>query len=112
VYALGLPAAAISILLLLGGKNWSLWLGGLIYLAWGAFGYWAEFVKKIQWRNPPRWPIFIPYVFLYLATNMFYWWPVALIRRPLWNVYAVLFIISTVLNAISHKGPGVEGRSA
>ena len=35
VYALGVPAAAVSILLLLGGKTWSLWLGGFLYLVWG-----------------------------------------------------------------------------
>jgi len=105
VYALSIPAVAISILLLLGGKPWYLWIGGFIYLVWAIYGYWVEYVQKIQWRTPPRWEILVPYVFLYLATVMFYWWPVGLISRPLWYVYAVLFAISTVLNATSHKGP-------
>jgi hypothetical protein len=104
VYGLGIPAAAISILLLLGGKTWYLWISGLIYLIWGIYGYSIEYVHKIQWRNPVRWGILAPYVFLYLATIMFYWWPLALISRPLWYVYAALFVISTVLNATSHKG--------
>jgi len=108
VYALGIPAAVLSMFLLLGGKTWSLWIGGFIYLAWGIFGFWIEYVRKIQWRNPPRWPIFGPYVILYLATIMFYWWPLALISRPLWNAYAVLFVISTALNATSHKMPDDE----
>ena len=105
VYALSIPAVAISILLLLGGKPWYLWIGGFIYLVWAIYGYWVEYVQKIQWRTPPRWEILVPYVFLYLATVMFYWWPVGLISRPLWYVYAVLFAISTVLNTTSHKGP-------
>jgi len=104
VYALGIPAAAISILLLLDGEAWYLWIGGFLCLAWGAFGYSVEYVKKIQWRNPIYWPIFVPYIFLYLATIMFYWWPLGLISRPLLYGYTVLYIISTALNATSHKG--------
>jgi hypothetical protein len=35
---------------------------------------------------------------------MFYWFPLALIQRPLWFVYAVLFSASSVLNITSHTG--------
>lgn len=104
VYALSIPAVVVSVLLLAGRKPWSLWIGGLIYLIWAIFGYSVEYVKRIRWRNPIRWPIFGPYVFLYLATIMFYWWPLALISKPLWYVFAILFIVSTVLNVSSHKG--------
>jgi hypothetical protein len=104
VYALSVPAATVSLLLLLGGKTWSLWLGGFIYLIWATLGYTVEYVKGIQWRNPIRWSIFAPYVILYLATVMFYWWPLALVNRTLWYMYAVLFIISTILNITSHNG--------
>jgi len=72
VYALGVPAAAASLLLALGGKPWSLWLSGFLYLAWAAFGCTVEYAIEIQWRSPIRWPIFGPYVVLYLATVMFY----------------------------------------
>lgn len=105
VYALSIPAAVVSLLLLWGGKPWTLWLGGFLYLVWAAFGYVVEFVREIRWRNPPRWPILGPYVALYLATNMFYWWPLGLLYRPLWYYSALLFVVSTVLNATSHKGP-------
>lgn len=112
VYALSMPAVVVSILLLLGGKAWSLWIGGFIYLIWAIYGYTVEYAKGIQWRNPIRWPIFGPYVFLYLATIMFYWWPLGLISRPLWYVYAVLFIVSTTLNITSHKGSKDRSQSA
>jgi len=111
VYALSVPAVVVSVILLLGGKTWSLWLGGFIYLVWAIYGYTVEYAKRIRWRNPIRWPIAGPYLFLYLATVMFYWWPLALIRKPLWYVYAVLFIISTVLNLTSHKGPKDRSQS-
>jgi len=71
-------------------------------LIWAIFGYAVEYVKKIKWRNPIRGQILGPYVTLYLGTVMFYWWPLAPLYRPLWYVYAVLFVISMVLNLISH----------
>jgi len=102
VYALCIPAAVISIFLLRGGKSWSFWLGGFLFLLYAAFGYWVDYVVKIQWRNPLRLSIMFPYVFLYLATVMFYWWPLALLRRPLWFAFAILFVIGTILNITSH----------
>lgn len=105
VYALSIPAAVASVMQLLGGKVWWLWLGGFLFLVWAAFGYIVEYVKKIQWRTPPRWGIFGTYLVLYLATVMFYWWPLARLHKPLWVAFTVLFIISTAMNMASHKGP-------
>ena len=102
IYALSIPAVAISIILLMGGKPWSFWVGGFLFLVYAAYGYWVDYVKRIQWRNPPRLSVLLPYVFLYLGTVMFYWWPLALLSRPLWVVFAVLFIIGAVLNITSH----------
>lgn len=112
VYGMAIPAFLISILILLDGQAWYFWIGGFFCLAWGMFGYWVDYVKGIQWRSPPYWTVFIPYIFLYLATIMFYWWPVGLISRPLWYLYALLFILSTVLNVTSHKGIVEDGTQA
>jgi len=102
IYALSIPAAVISIILFLGGKSWSFWVGGFIFLVYAAYGYWVDYLRQIPWRNPLRLSIVFPYVFLYLATVMFYWWPLALLSRALWGVFAVLFVIGTVLNIMSH----------
>ena len=104
VYALSVPAVVVRLILLVGGKAWSLWLGGFIYLAWAIFGYTVEYVRKIEWREPILLPVFGPYILLYLATVMFYWWPLALIDRRLWYAYALLFVASTALNVTSHNG--------
>jgi hypothetical protein len=106
VYAFSVPAAIIAVLLLVGDKPWSLWVSGFLHLTWAIYGYAVEYVRKVRWRNPIRWPIFGPYVSLYLATIMFYWWPLGIVSRPLWYVYAVLFVLSTILNVSSHKGAG------
>jgi len=110
VYALSLLFAAVSLLMALGGMQWSFWIGGFIYLAWAGFGYIVEYLLKINWRTPPiKGAILGPYVILYLAVSMFYWFPLALIYKPLWYIYAFLFVINTYLNVTSHK---VAGKSS
>ena len=102
IYALSIPAIGISIVLLRGGKSWSFWLGGFIFIIYAAFGYWVDYISKIPFRNPLRLSILLPYAFLYLTTVMFYWWPLGLLSRQLWYVYAILFVIGTILNITSH----------
>jgi len=46
VYALCIPAVVISILHLMGGKSWSFWLGGFLFLGYAAFGYWIDYPKN------------------------------------------------------------------
>lgn len=108
VYALAIPALALSIAQIIAGKPWTLWLAGILYAIWASFGYYVEYVRHIEWRDPIRWPVIGPYVFLYLATIMFYWWPLWDLALPLWYVYTALFIIATYLNVTSHQRPGEE----
>ncbi len=102
VYSLCIPAAVISLVLLRGGKSWSFWLGGFLFVFFGAFGYWVDYVLRIPFRNPLNPRVLFPYATLYLATVMFYWWPLGILSRPLWYAYAVLFAIGTYLNITSH----------
>jgi len=107
VYSVGVLAAGASLLMLLKGMEWFFWIGGLIYLVWAAFGFVVEYINKVEWRQPIFWPVFGPYVLLYLATTMFYWFPLARISKPLWYIYALLFIASTILNITSHQKTSV-----
>ena len=107
VYALGVLGAGASLLMLLNGMKWFFWIGGLIYLVWAAFGFVVEYINKVEWRQPVYWPVFGPYVLLYLATTMFYWFPLARISKPLWYIYALLFVVSTILNITSHQKTSV-----
>jgi hypothetical protein len=106
VYALAIPAVIVSVILLSGGKPWYLWLAGFLFATWAIFGYVVDIARPVEWRSPILWSVFIPYVLLYLSSLMFYWWPLANIQRPLWFIYAVLFVLSTVLNLTSHTRPG------
>jgi hypothetical protein len=103
VYAISVPALILSWYMWRQNGPWVLWLGGVLYFVWAVFGFSVEYVAHITaWRSPVVWPILVPYVLLYLATVMFYWWPVGMINRPLWYIYACLFVISTWLNLSSH----------
>ena len=102
VYALAIPAATVSILLLRGGKPWGLWLSGFLFSVWAAYGFYIDIVRALPWRHPIVWPVFLPYVFLYTASQMFYWFPLGGLRREFWFIYAVLFVLSTFFNVTSH----------
>jgi hypothetical protein len=102
VYALAIPALAVSVILLRAGRPWYLWFAGFAYAAWASFGFVVEYVDPIDWRSPIVWPVFVPYIGLFLLAQMFYWWPLARIDRRLWIAYAVLFVMSTALNFASH----------
>ena len=103
VYTLALPAVVLSAAQIAAGKPWYLWLAGLLYAEWALFGYYVEYVAEIEWRSPIRWTVFIPYIGLYLATIMFYWWPLARLSEMLWYVYGALFLVATALNLASHR---------
>lgn len=102
IYLLGILFALSSLLILLGGKEWYFWLAGFLYLIWAIFGYIVEYHLKIEWRNPILWKIFIPYILLYLATTMFYWFPLAQINKIYWYIAGIMFVINTYLNTTSH----------
>lgn len=102
-YLLGAPALAVSMFLAWSGMSWSFWLGGVLQLVFSVYGAVVEYVRHIQWRSPWNWQVAGPYLTLYLAMMMFYWWPLGLISRKLWIAYALLFLVSTALNLSSHK---------
>lgn len=104
VYALALPAVIVSLVLLIAGKPWYLWAAGFLYVVWAIFGYVVDIARPIAWRSPVYLPVLLPYVLLYLASQMFYWWPLGTIQRSLWFIYAVLFVVSTIFNVSSHAG--------
>jgi hypothetical protein len=101
-YLLCIPAVIVSIVMLRAGKEWSFWIAGFIFLVWAVFGYVVEYRLGITWRDPVVWTVLVPYVLLYLSTTMFYWFPLGILSRPLWYIYAVLFALGTYLNITSH----------
>ena len=104
-YAFGLMGLPLGWWLLADGAPWQLYAGPILFAAWSAFGGWADRLARIEWRQPIRWNVFGPYVFLYLAAQMFLWWPLWDRWMAGWIVYLGLFAMSTALNLIGHVGP-------
>lgn len=102
VYAMAVPAVLVSVVLARSGAPWSFWLGGPLYAAWTMLGYYVDIADPVEWRSPILPSVFLPYVGLYLAAMMLYWWPLGRIDRRLWFAYAVLFVVGSTLNLASH----------
>jgi hypothetical protein len=102
IYAVAIPALIVSLVLTRARAPWYQWIGGPLYAAWAAFGFYVDIANPVGWRSPILAPVFVPYVALYLAATMFYWWPLGRISRRLWFAGAVLFAVGTALNFASH----------
>ena len=111
-YAFGLLGLAVGLRLLAGGAPWQLYTGPVVFAVWAAFGGWADTIARIEWREPIRWTVFAPYVSLYLAAQMFLWWPLWDRWFAGWCAYLALFAVNTALNAAGHFGPSARRRSA
>jgi hypothetical protein len=104
VYAMSLPGLALGVLFWVYSQPWHYWLATLLFAAWAALGYMVDILRPINWRSPPRWPIFIPYVALFIAAQLAFWIPLWFIWIGYWIIYAVLYAVSTVLNVSLHFG--------
>ena len=100
---LGLP---LGVWLFLGGQSWRLYAGPLLLASWAALASAVDLWRRIEWRTPIRWGVFIPYVGLYFWGQMFLWWPLRGLSRPAWALFSVLFVVNTALNIRGHFGQG------
>jgi len=107
---LGLPLGGW---LLLGGQSWRLYVGPILLASWAMLGAVVDLWRRVEWRTPIGWSVFIPYVALYFWAQMFLWWPLWDIQRAAWFCFLVLFVASTALNLRGHfgdDGAGSESR--
>lgn len=103
-YAFGGLGAALGIWLLFVGASWRLFAGPLLFATWATYGAWVDLLRRVEWRWPIHWNVFGPYLTLYLAAQMFLWWPLWNVWRMGWVVYLVLFVANTALNMSTHFG--------
>jgi hypothetical protein len=110
VYALGVVAAVLAVVLAVDGQPSYLVAALGLYAAWAGFGTWIDIVHPIGWRVPPRWSIFIPYVALLTAAQIGMWIPLWYVDLRLWIAFGILYAIHTTLNISSHVGAGRTGQ--
>ena len=112
-YAVGGVSLALGVWLAVSGASWRLFAGPLLFAVWTAYGAWVDLFRHIEWRptfesrprRRVRWNGVGPYLTLYLAAQMFLWWPLWDYWRPGWVLYLILFVTNTVLNIAGHFGP-------
>ena len=109
-YGFGLFGLPISLWLLATGSPWEAFSGPILFAAWAGFGGWADTPARGEWRQPIRWTVFGPYVLLYVAAQMFMWWPLWDRSFVVWLVYLELFAANTVLNLAGHVGTRPRSR--
>ena len=93
----------LGILFLAGDQPWYIVAAPLVNSIWAAFGYYVDTYRQIEWRSPPRWPVFIPYVGLFMASQFFFWIPLWYIGLEYWIAYGAMYFINTALNSYSHR---------
>lgn len=103
VYALGIPGLILAGLCIVTRETWNIWAAPVVFAAWAGFGYMVDVRMKIPWRSPPRWPIFIAYVILFLAAQFLFWIPLWTVGISYWIGYTALYVLNTVLNITSHR---------
>jgi len=103
IYALGLVGIVLGIIYLKGGAPWYMSAAPLVFAAWAAFGFAIDILFKIEWRSPILWPVFIPYVLLFMASQFAFWIPMWYVGTWYWVAYTITYTINTILNIYSHK---------
>lgn len=104
IYALGLVALAIGALMLIDGRAWYLVVAPLLLALWAGYGFRVDLWKPIAWRRPPHWPVFGPYVGLFVASLLLYWGSMWAIGVGYWIAFGLLYALHTALNIYSHRG--------
>jgi hypothetical protein len=105
IYAMGIVAIPLAILFLAGRQPWYIVTAPIVYSVWAALGYSVDRCRQVEWRSPPRWSIFIPYVGLFMASQFFFWIPLWYIGLGYWVAYTVAYAVNTGLNFYSHRQP-------
>jgi len=102
VYGLALVALPLAVFLAATTEPWYLIAALLLYMAWAALGTYVDVLRPIQWREPPKWSVIVPYAVLLMAALLFLWVPLWSINWSAWLVFGVLFAIHTTMNLASH----------
>jgi len=102
VYALGALALLLAAAFAVAGAPWYHVLAFVLYAAWAAFGASVDLIRPTQWREPQRWGIVVPYVFLLVAALFALWIPLWYIDWNAWLAFGSLYAIHTVMNLASH----------
>jgi hypothetical protein len=103
IYTLiGMAALILGVLFVVNRQPWYLAAGPLLLTAWAALGYAVDIWRPVNWRNPPRWSIFVPYVGVYVTALLVMWVSMWFIGLAYWIAFGAMYAVHTGLNVYSH----------
>ena len=70
---LGIPTLIIAIINIFFQREWWFWIFPLLFLIFIVFEFIIDYVKKIEFRNPRKNQILIPYLILYYVSIILMW---------------------------------------
>lgn len=86
IVMLSIPAIITLVVLMNEKSGWRHWIGLVVFLAFVVFMILVEYVWKIEFRNPKRYDILVPYLVLFFGSIFLMGVPMFRMDRRLWLV--------------------------
>ena len=100
---IGIPAVILTIAFIVTKQPFMMSAALLLTFIWAAFGFYIDIIHPVDWRGPPIVGfIFIPYVTLFIGSQLALWIPLWYVKRVYWIAFGVMYAIHTLLNILSH----------
>ena len=106
IIALAVPAAVAMVAFLRAGAGWLYWLGPAVYLAFVVVEVMVDYVRPVEFRDPRRPEILVPYLLLFFGAILLMGLPMFNLDRGLWLVT----VATTVLLLASMCRSDAQGR--
>jgi hypothetical protein len=104
---MGVPSLILAIIGALQGFGVSFSLAPLLYSAFALFALVVDVILKIEFRNPRRMVILLPYLLLYFAPLMMMWGMIWLLGSVFWAITGLTFLAMVIASFYSlNRGVG------
>jgi hypothetical protein len=105
--ALAVPAAVALVAFVRAGAGWLYWIGPAVYLAFVAFEVMVDYVRPVEFRDPRRNEILVPYLLLFFGAILLMGLPMFKLDRRLWLVtVGTTVLLLTSMGVAMRKGVG------
>ncbi|HCB50121.1 MAG TPA: hypothetical protein DEP47_11505 [Chloroflexi bacterium] len=104
---MGLPALALAVIGAIQGFGISFGLAPLLYAAFTLFALIVDVILKIEFRNPRRLVILLPFLLFYFVPLMMMWGMMWLLGLGFWIITGVTYFATVVASFYAlNKGVG------
>ena len=107
IIALAVPAAVALVAFVRAGAGWLYWLGPAVYLAFVVLEVVVDYVRPVEFRDPRRNEILVPYLLLFFGAILLMGLPMFRMDRRLWLVtVATTVLLLGSMGVAMRKGAG------